>query len=191
MGVTYYKRFRMEVQVRGIVLPEARLPESYQWVSWQTNLMDRHALAKFESFQSQIDSQVFPCLGEFGGCRRLMGEIAGKHLFLPECTWLINFQPQGLPQEDCGTIQGVAYPDGLGAIQNVGVVPNHRGLGMGRALVLKSLAGFQQAGMERVYLDVTARNWQAVQLYRSLGFRLVKTSYKAVETAEQSECVIG
>src|SRR5438876_101155 len=80
-----------------------------------------------------------------------------------------------------GTIQGVVQTGQWGAVQNVGVAPEHRGRGLGRALVLKSLSGFRTAGVPRVYLEVTARNTAAVQLYRSLGFRLARTTYKAVD----------
>ncbi|MFP6769566.1 MAG: GNAT family protein [Planctomycetaceae bacterium] len=48
-------------------------------------------------------------------------------------------------------------------------------------MVLKNLAGFREAGLQRVYLEVTAENLPAVQLYDSLGFRLVRTMYKAVQ----------
>jgi len=61
------------------------------------------------------------------------------------------------------------------------VIPSHRGIGLGRALVHRTLAGFQEAGLRRAYLEVTAENNAAVQLYRSLGFRRAKTLYKAVD----------
>ena len=47
--------------------------------------------------------------------------------------------------------------------------------------MLKNLAGFRDVGLERVYLEVTAENLPAVSLYDSLGFRLVRTMYKAVK----------
>ena len=49
--------------------------------------------------------------------------------------------------------------------------------------MLRSLAGFRDAGMQRVVLEVTAANEPAVQLYRRLGFQLVKTSYREVRRA--------
>ncbi len=69
----------------------------------------------------------------------------------------------------------------IGAIQNVGVIPSYRGLGLGRALVRRALEGFCQAGLHRAYLEVTAENASAVQLYRDVGFRRAKTLYKAVD----------
>ncbi|MBS0264966.1 MAG: GNAT family N-acetyltransferase [Planctomycetes bacterium] len=181
MGVTYYKRYRMEIDLGRVSLPAESLPASYEWVAWSPNLLERHALAKFESFRAEIDSEVFPTLGDPASCRCLMSEIVQRATFVPDATWLISCRLAEGIYEDCGTIQGLVQSGQWGAIQNVGVAVEHRGKGLGKALVLKSLRGFQQAGVDRVYLEVTARNAVAVNLYRSLGFCLARTTYKAVE----------
>lgn len=180
MSVTYYKRFRMEINLGQVRLDEPVLPLGYEWVVWQLSLLERHALAKFHSFRDEIDSEVFPCLGDPLSCRSLMSEIVQRATFVPQATWLISCRI-GDQSEDCGTIQGLIQTGQWGAVQNVGIAPEHRGRGLGRALVLKSLAGFQAAGVSRVYLDVTARNTSAVQLYRTIGFRLARTTYKDVD----------
>lgn len=183
MGMTYFRRFRMEFDVASNAVPEPVLPDGYHWVPWHKRLLERHALVKFQSFHAEIDARVFPCLGEIPGCNRLMAEIARQKTFLPGATWLIVFEPnEFLATVDCGTIQGMAHSRVLGAIQNVGVVAEHRGFGLGKALVLKALQGFQAAGLRRAYLEVTAENQPAVELYRSLGFRLTRTMYKAVQS---------
>lgn len=182
MGVIYYKRFRMEIDLYRNAPPPPQLPEGYQWTAWNPRLLERHASAKLACFQNQLDAEVFPCLGEAEGCRRLMYEISNRPQFVPGATWLLSqLTAEGEWLEDCGTIQGVMHEPGIGSIQNVGIIPDHRGQGLGRALVLKSLEGFFLAGADRVFLEVTARNLPAVQLYRSLGFRLARTSYRAVE----------
>lgn len=184
MAMTYFRRYRMEIDFLRIRLPGPVLPEGYEWVPWRTDCLDRHALAKYVSFRSEVDSRVFPCLGEIAGCKRLMHEIIRQKSFLPEATWLVT-HPRGdlAAPIDCGTIQGLTQSRGLGAIQNVGVVPEHRGMGLGRALMIQSLHGFRSAGLRRVYLEVTAENGPAVELYRSLGFVHCRTIYKAVEAA--------
>jgi len=106
----------------------------------------------------------------------LMREIRRKPGFLPGATWLI-----ACPEGYVATVQGVMDHGPIGAIQNLGVIPSYRGIGLGRALVHRALAGFQEAGLGRAYLEVTAENNAAVQLYRSLGFRRAKTLYKAVD----------
>jgi ribosomal protein S18 acetylase RimI-like enzyme len=118
-----------------------------------------------------------------------MSEIVQRASFVPEATWLISWPGERIT-DDCGTIQGVVQLGGWGAVQNVGVAPEYRGLGLGRALVLRSLHGFRQAGVPRVYLEVTARNTPAVALYRSVGFRLSRTTYKAVERPTAAYAVL-
>lgn len=175
MAITYFKRFRMEVDLdEGISAPI--LPPGYHWVPWRESLLDAHAEVKFRCFRDELDTQVFPCLGDRHGCARLMREIRRKPGFLPEATWMIA-GPLGYG----ATIQGVVDRHGQGAIQNVGVVPAYRGMGLGRALVRQSLIGFHSAGLNRVYLEVTAENAPAVRLYRDVGFRKAKTLYKAVD----------
>jgi ribosomal protein S18 acetylase RimI-like enzyme len=127
---------------------------------------------------------VFPCLGDWEGCHRLMHEIRGKQGFLPEATWLVVCDsPLGDGAEYCGTIQGIRDYAGLGAIQNLGVAPDHRGQRVGTCLLLKALEGFQRAGVRRSFLEVTAQNSGAIRLYQRIGFVRARTVYKAVEVA--------
>ena len=49
--------------------------------------MEAHADVKYLSFRTEIDANVFPCLGDCDGCLRLMHEIRQKPGFLPEATW--------------------------------------------------------------------------------------------------------
>jgi ribosomal protein S18 acetylase RimI-like enzyme len=150
-------------------------------------LLDAFSQAKYLSFRNEFDANVFPCLGEFDGCRRLMAEIVRKPGFLPGATWLVVHQPDNSARmEYCGTIQGVRDQHGLGAIQNIGTVPEHRRLGLASSLILHALHGFREAGVQRVYLEVTAQNHDAIRLYRRLGFTTIRTVYKTIE-AEYSK----
>jgi GNAT superfamily N-acetyltransferase len=179
MGLTYFKRFRMEIDLGGFPRPEHRLPAGYRFIPWRSDLLPAHAEAKYNSFRSEIDANVFPCLGDYDGCVRLMQEISHKDGFLPEATWLVVYD-NGC-SEFCGTIQGIRDRSGMGAIQNLGIVPEHRGRGLGSCLMYKSLEGFRRAHLCRAYLEVTAQNDGAIKLYRRLGFVKSRTVYKAVE----------
>ena len=181
MSITYFKRFRMEVPLRES-FRSSSLPEDYRLLHWDLSLVPHHADAKYRSFCSEIDSHVFPCLGDAAGCLRLMEEISEKRGFLPSSTWLMVHRNDD-DTAACGTVQGIADDHGCGSIQNLGITPEHRGLGLGTHLLLKALEGFSQAGLRRAALEVTAQNTDAIRLYRRLGFRKVKTVYKAVEVA--------
>jgi ribosomal protein S18 acetylase RimI-like enzyme len=194
MALTYFKRFRMEVDLARVDFSDCRLPPKYRFVSWDPSLLATHAETKCQSFRQEIDANVFPCLGDYDGCYRLMNEISRKDGFLPQATWLLAYVPHDdgidpgsrrLYDPDgvtfCGTVQGVVDRFGHGSIQNLGIVPDHRSRGLGAALLLKALDGFRRAGLRRAYLEVTAQNDGAVRLYRKLGFYKSRTVYKAVE----------
>ena len=191
MDSGYCKRFRMDIDLPRSRVPLASLPFGYQLVPWNEALLDVHARTKYQAFRQEIDAQVFPCLGELSGCRRLMQEIRRKPGFLPDATWLIARQIdrfRGLeetrfaPLEWCGTIQGVLDRSGIGSIQNIGIVPSQRGGGLGSVLIEQSLSGFEAAGAHQVTLEVTAENIAAIRLYQRLGFRRSKTVYKPVDS---------
>jgi GNAT superfamily N-acetyltransferase len=182
MSVSYYKRFRMEIELRGRRLDPASLLPGYRLVAWTPERIGIHAETKFQSFRHEIDADVFNCLGDLDGCYRLMHEISLKDGFLPEATWLAAYTAGG-ETEFCGTIQGVRATSKYGDIQNVGITPAHRGRGVGTALLIAALRGFQQVGLPKAYLEVTAQNERAVRLYKRLGFQRTKTLFKAVELA--------
>jgi ribosomal protein S18 acetylase RimI-like enzyme len=172
--VRYFKRYKMELDLVG--LSAAELPTNYRWLPWHDTLLDAHADVLWQCFYNDLDSEVFPSLGDRMGCACLLTEIARKSGFVPGATWLL-IDPGDLP---CATIQGLQDRCGLGAIQNLGVLPSHRGRGLGQAVLQQALLGFWRAGLGRASLEVTAGNDSAIRLYRRLGFRSRKTIYKAV-----------
>jgi GNAT superfamily N-acetyltransferase len=184
MDLTYFKRYRMEIDLLGQDFSDLELPPDYRFLAWDAALVDGFALAKYESFRDEIDANVFPCLGELDGCRRLMGQISRKPGFVPEATWLIAHTASDRESpEYCGTIQGLRSQDGLGAIQNIGITPDHRGRGLGTRLLFQALVGFRQSGLSRAFLEVTAQNDGAIRLYQRLGFSTANTVFKAAEVA--------
>jgi len=184
MGLTYFKRYRMEIDLAGRDFSNPKFSRPYRLLSWDDSLLEAHAEAKYQSFRSEIDANVFPCLGELAGCHRLMHEIRLKEGFLPEATWLAMYEGEdGRTREYCGTIQGIRDGSGMGAIQNLGITPERRNLGLGTLLMRQALQGFRDAGLERAFLEVTAQNDGAIRLYQRIGFERVRTVYKAVEVA--------
>src|SRR5262249_34893338 len=154
-------------------------PRGFDCAAWHPGLLTTHAQVKAQCFHDEIDALVFPSLGYLGGCLDLMRNITTRADFVPEATWLLTG-----PFGPCGTVQGLRDKY-FGAIQNLGVVSDHRGRGLGRLLLLKALHGFRSAGLRKSYLEVTARNESAVRLYRSVGFRSTRSIYKPIHTIPQ------
>ncbi len=182
MSVLFCRRLRLEIDLSQRKLDEPLLPDGYRWMQWSPELLERHATVKFRCFQQEQDSRIFRSLRELSGCQHLMEYISQHEQFAPNATWLLVAQAT-LNREpiDCGTVQGIAAALDFGAIQNVGILAEHRGRGLGRALLQKSLCGFQESGLNHVSLEVTAANAAAIRLYVSLGFRLTKTLFREVD----------
>jgi ribosomal protein S18 acetylase RimI-like enzyme len=63
-------------------------------------------------------------------------------------------------------LEGFRHTGRLG----MGLLPDYRGIGLGKRLAVETIRSARQAGIERVELEVFASNARAVALYRGLGF---------------------
>ena len=80
----------------------------------------------------------------------------------------IALDPKGEP---AGVVASYLKADGTGDLRGLGVLPEHRGKGLGRALAAKSLNFFADKGVKKVTLGVDSINEQALAIYSSLGFK--------------------
>ena len=62
---------------------------------------------------------------------------------------------------------------GHGDIQTIAVIPEHRGNGLGRMMLVALLDHAQQRGVRSVFLEVRADNDAAIALYDSEGFQTI------------------
>lgn len=71
-----------------------------------------------------------------------------------------------------GTVAAVALNWNSGFVKDLAVAPGHRRSGLGRALLLHSLAAFRERAIEWAALKVLKANpYKAWKLYESVGFR--------------------
>ena len=168
MGFSYFKRYRMEHDLRRCLPAPPSLPAGYQFVPWDSPLVDIHGDVKFRSFRWEIDSGVFSCLGEIDGCRQLMREISQRDGFLPSTTWLVQYEcPQTGEVDYCGTIQGIQTGRSVGSIQNVGTTPEHRNRGIGKQLI----AAAQEQAIQHHQTLLFALTTQASHIFTASGFK--------------------
>ena len=175
-GLTYFKRYRMELDLQPDLPRPGELPDGYFLLPWDDGLIARHAEVKHAAFREEMDSAVFPSFLSFEGCMKLMESIRYRAGFLPGATWLLA---HGI--DYVGTVQGVRDAHGVGAVQNLGVIDSHRGRGLGLTLLLHALHGFRTAGVHKAMLEVTAKNDAAILMYRRLGFLCRRTVYKPID----------
>lgn len=182
MGMTYFKRYRMDMPLHNVDLSVTNLESGFELIAWKEDLLREHALIKHQCFENEIDSSVFPCLSNRRGCLRLMQDIARRSNFVPEATWLLTKRDAVTGRRhSIGTIQGLRDEKNFGAIQNIGILPEFRGLGLGSALIHRALAGFQSVGCPQAHLEVTVQNMSAIRLYERIGFRKTETVFKVAD----------
>jgi ribosomal protein S18 acetylase RimI-like enzyme len=64
------------------------------------------------------------------------------------------------------------FGDGRGLVEQLAVARSARGRGLGRALLLHSLAQLREGGATKLALGVQGENESAVGLYRAVGFEV-------------------
>jgi len=63
----------------------------------------------------------------------------------------------------------------IGGVYGLGVLPEYRGSGFGRALLLFAIKKLKEARAEEIMLQVAAENTNALNLYKSCGFEETST----------------
>ncbi|MCM3576354.1 GNAT family N-acetyltransferase [Mesobacillus subterraneus] len=103
-------------------------------------------------------------------------EISSEDLILPE-----EEERRGMTSylvEKEGQIIGkvnLQLTSKLGAIFGLGVLPEHRRKGYGRALLLLAIEKLREANAQEIMLQVAAENSNALNLYKSCGFEETST----------------
>lgn len=72
--------------------------------------------------------------------------------------------------EEVGKVR-LELTDGVGGIYGLGIMPDFRGKGYGRELLLNSVLKLIEMGAEKIILQVETNNKDALNLYKSCGFK--------------------
>jgi ribosomal-protein-alanine N-acetyltransferase len=59
-----------------------------------------------------------------------------------------------------------------GHVVSVAVLDQHRGKGVGKALMLEGINGVASRKSDEIYLEVRVSNTQAIRMYQNLGFQI-------------------
>lgn len=76
---------------------------------------------------------------------------------------------------------------------NLCIHPSCQRLGHGRQLLVEALVRARHAGVETVFLEVRPSNGAAIELYRSLGFRLIgrRPSYYQADCGREDAVIFA
>lgn len=190
-------RLRMELDLwsRPTVAPAA--VAGYRVFPWRWEDCADHARVLFRSFEHSPDSEIIPSFRSLSGCVRLVNMVAHNDFFWSSATflarqviatpqaqpngWAANSSVSGLSRSQrdpngapAAVIQIMGDIPGRVNLQNIGVSAAHRGKGLGRHLLERSIQVLRGWGISRMGLEVTESNEPALALYRSLGFEVVE-----------------
>ena len=76
------------------------------------------------------------------------------------------------PAAYCWTKSQVLDGEQVGIVWMIGAVPEFRGRGLGRAMLMESISFLKEKGARAIELTVYADNAPAVELYKATGFRM-------------------
>nr|WP_251027732.1 GNAT family N-acetyltransferase [Bacillus sp. ISL-41] len=134
-------------------------------------------LPEEEEFSSE--DMILPEEEEFSSEENILpeeGEFRSEDMILPE-----EEERRGMTSylvEKDGQIIGkvnLQLTTKLGAIFGLGVLPEHRRKGYGRALLLLAIEKLKEANAKEIMLQVAAENSNALNLYKSCGFEETST----------------
>ena len=132
----------------------------------RASLADVETLLRIEEecFDYPYDREVFEAMLRSRGCVILLAEALGNPI------GYVAFEKKGY----------------VGTIISIGVVEKFRCRGFGTYLLTQALRMLREAGVRRVFLQVSVKNLAARRLYEKLGFKaegLLKGYYRGEEDA--------
>lgn len=179
----------------GVSDRERFIPEVLPWVHEAGNPYFDWLFGGFEAALKNIASWMRRPSSEisisrvtllFAGDRPVGGFVALRGADLPLCrkadALAILREAQSEGRSDLlarmGAVRGLFPLVGADEfyLSKIGVAADLRGTGLGRRLVMEYLATGRAAGFRRFRLDVWAEHRTALQLYESLGFRVLLES---------------
>lgn len=165
-----FERVYLELELADTRWPTALLlPDGYRLEAWNWRLEDEAARLVYRAYRGHLDAAINDQYCAPGSARTYLSNM----IRYPSCG---EFSPAAsfvLTEKAAGRAVGLILSSVCAAVGHVAqlcVEPEARGLGLGKVLMLASLAKFTELGCECSTLTVTAANQSAVRLYESLGY---------------------
>lgn len=122
------------------------------------------------SYRAHIDSEINDQYRTSAGSMRFLNNIVrfpGCGVFDPEASFVALYQPTN---SLIGLILCSRVRNDVGHVTQVCLLPEHRGEGIGEALMAATCGALSARKFNLLTLTVTQANHRAVDLYRKLGF---------------------
>jgi ribosomal protein S18 acetylase RimI-like enzyme len=125
--------------------------------------------------------------GDLDFCHEMF-QITGWGNTADDVQRMLSYEPGGcfianLDGEDVGIVGSISYGD-VGYLGNLIVRPEHRGKGIGAALMNEAMGHLREKGVLSIRLDAVPK---AIALYERLGFRCESLSLRFTGLASEKE----
>ncbi len=146
------------------------VPEDLELASWSAGDFTPAAELIHRSYIGHIDAQVNDQYCSMQGSLRFLHNIVR----FPGCGVFDEMSSWVLRRRQDRSLAGIVLCSDVGEhvrhVTQLCVAPEHRGRGLGEALMRQSFASLAGTGTQAVTLTVTEANRQAMRLYDALGF---------------------
>src|SRR5215469_1512922 len=172
-GFQRYRRLFLCLDLRGDNVQDSRersLPSQIRIRRWTENDYQHAAGVITAAYRAHIDSEINDQYRTTAGSMRFLNNIVrfpGCGVFDPQASFVAVHQPSNTL---IGLILCSRVRDDVGHVTQVCLVPEHRGQGLGEALLDSTCSALRHRKFNLLTLTVTEANHRAVDLYRKLGF---------------------
>ena len=171
-GFRYYPRYYLDLDLDAFT-NGLNAPSVQKIVPWDSVYLERAAEMTLMSYHNQSDAEICEDYRTKAGCvgyLRSLVENPGCGVFMPEASFM-GLDEQNSP---CGFVICCRISSGAGMIPQIAVHPSYQGIGLGKALILRSFEQLRSMGFHTLSLTVTKKNRRAYDWYQRLGFRIRK-----------------
>jgi ribosomal protein S18 acetylase RimI-like enzyme len=152
----------------------AVLPAGLRLEKWNERLMPQVADLIHLAYANHIDGEINDQYRSRAGAMKFLKNI----VMMPGCGQFeaqASFLLRDIASEHIvAVVLTSMVAPGVGHTTQLCVLPGYQGCGLGRRLMLESLAALRRIAATELSLTVTCANQGAIKLYESLGFRVVK-----------------
>ncbi|MEZ5363582.1 MAG: N-acetyltransferase [Bryobacterales bacterium] len=149
-------------------------PESLRFGHWDDSDLEPAAQLIAGSYARHIDSRINDQYRTVAGARRFLintTQHTGCGVFLRRASVVAR---RGIFRSVAGVCLASRVDDSAGHVTQICVAPQHRGLGVGREMLRRTLTALARQGCEVASLTVTASNKPAIELYERFGFTILR-----------------
>jgi len=160
-------RFTM-IRELGVLPRDSTMPFGYRVEPWYPPMLPAYAAVMAASFANTPEEVNFPDLGSKFGCSDILQKIADMPTFLSGASWLVLFNKEPAAIVISSRIVGAKQ----GEVLLLAVTPRHRGVEVGKNLLIKALWAFKDHHMTHAVVKVSQSNRRYTRFLRRAGFHM-------------------